>query len=153
MIYRHTEQEVTQYYNSKRVNQSLLKILITGGIQKMIEEVEQSNATGLYYEEKGYFITGTAVDHYFSYGKESFENKYFISRLIKKPSDTIMSIIKETFDCATQAFKEANPEGEYTFGLDDSDLDNLLGEKIEAHGYQNKKRRCYLLGRIKNSSR
>lgn len=99
MIYRHTEEEIQYYFSAPALNQSAIKVIIKDGIQKFRELEEQLvTQEDLYYEEKQHFTVGNAVDHILSQGMDSFNNRYAYSVLTRKPSDTVMSIIKMVFD-------------------------------------------------------
>lgn len=101
MIYRHSEQQIQDYFERDAINQSALKIIIdkNGGIEKFVDQRDQLlKSADLYYEEKTHFIIGQAVDTYITQGEEIFKNKYHYSQLKKKPSDMVKSIINMVFD-------------------------------------------------------
>lgn len=136
MIIRHSKEQVSEYYTKPGLNQSALKILINEGIQKFLEDYQDIKDEDLYYSEKDYFIRGQSVDTYFSHGEEVFESTYYVSRLVKKPSDTIMSIVRQIFDTAKQQFTTLNPDSIFRGDIDEEVLDPIIIEAIEAHAYQ-----------------
>lgn len=105
MIYRHSEQQIQEYYERIGINQSSLKVIITKGIQSFIGQEIVDN-DDLYYEEETHFIVGSAVDCRITQGEEIFNSKYHSSRLAKKPGDKAMSVIKLAFDKARLEFPE-----------------------------------------------
>lgn len=105
MIYRHTEEQLQEYFNSTAINQSALKVIIdpNGGIEKFIEQQDALlNNEDDFYEEKKHFIVGKGVDCIISQEPEAFKNKYHHSDLIKKPSAVVMAIVREVFFLVTQ---------------------------------------------------
>ena len=96
-------QEVEDYFADSSVSQSYLKLLLKG-VDFLTEDEKKR-----YYEEKGHFVIGSAVDVWLTQGRENFDLQYF-SFEGKKPSDAIMSIVKETFDKA--CFDDSPPEGD-----------------------------------------
>lgn len=105
MIYRHTEQQLQEYFSSPAINQSALKVIIdpNGGIEKFVEQMDALLANEEdFYEEKRYFIIGNGVDTIISQGQEFFKNKYHYSNLVKKPSDTVKAIVREVFYLVSQ---------------------------------------------------
>lgn len=108
MIYRHTDQQLQDYFDSPAINQSALKVIIdpNGGIEKFADEMDSLlRSNDLYYEEKKHFIIGQAVDTYITQGEEIFKNKYHYSQLKKKPSDAVKSIINMVFDTVNQSLR------------------------------------------------
>lgn len=101
MIYRHTDEQIQDYFDSPAINQSGLKIIIDSkkGIEYFADNMQQLlGQEDLYYEEKTHFIIGNGVDCIISQGIENFKNKYYYSNLVKKPSDAVKSIINMVFD-------------------------------------------------------
>lgn len=100
MIYRHTDQQLQGYFDSPAINQSALKVIIdqNGGIEKFVELQESLiNNEDDFYEERKHFIIGKAVDCILSQGHDTFKNKYHHTDLAKKPSATVMAIVREVF--------------------------------------------------------
>lgn len=91
---------IEEYYKNPALNQSSLKLLEIDP-KKFFEEQEQK----LFFEEKQHFIIGNAVDCLLT-RPESFNDEFYISELKNKPSDTVKSIIKETFDLVSSNIKE-----------------------------------------------
>lgn len=83
-----------QYRAHSAVSQSQLKLLL-GPIPNMFNTIEEPD---LYFEEKQHFIVGDAVDCLLTRGKEEYNEKFYVSRLENKPSDTVKSIINQVFD-------------------------------------------------------
>lgn len=106
MIRYGNPEEVLDYFADGSVNQSYLKQLIKG-----VEHLEKKEEV-LYYEEKGHFLFGSAVDVWITQGKANFDAQYYESEG-KKPSDTIMSIVKMVFDSLLNANQEI-PEAHLT---------------------------------------
>ena len=98
MIYRHTKEQINDYFQAEGINQSLLKVIITSGIQEFIKQRElMLNQDEDLLEDKAHFIIGKAVDCWITQGKEAFDSMYHISKLVKKPSDVEIVIIKTIF--------------------------------------------------------
>lgn len=119
------QSEIDKYFESDALSQSSLKKLLTG-IDSFINN--QKEESELFYTEKGHFIIGSAVDMLLTGEKEEFDNHYYISKLIKKPSEVEMSIIQRVLDDV-----KTNIEEEY------QTLDKYPGSiqmSIEEHGWQ-----------------
>lgn len=100
MIYRSTNEQIAQYEQSEAINQSRLKLLIKGveSFNSAITPEEVEEALVPYKEkEAGHFIIGQAAERLALYGSEIFNSEYYMSD-VEKPSDKIMSIIKQCFD-------------------------------------------------------
>jgi len=93
MIHRTKKSEVANYYDNDNLSQSKIKLLLSN--VNLYNAVTQ---TDLYYNEKTHFVIGSAVDCWITEGEEVFDNTYYISKLGKKPSDVVMSIVEEVFD-------------------------------------------------------
>ena len=134
MIYRTDKAIINNYYSNLAISQSGLKVILSQGVQKLIEQENPE----LYYEEKTHFILGKAIDCYITEGKEEFERNFFISSLYKKPSDTIMSVLKYVFDRATL------DSGDSTEDL--NEYQELIYESLNVHEYfLNRKKEDYRL--------
>lgn len=97
MITKGTREITKEYYENSALNQSLLKQLIKGP-QAFIAATQEPEQK-LYYEEKGHFIIGGAVDCNLTMVDGIFEETYhFPEENTKKPSDKVMSIINMAFD-------------------------------------------------------
>lgn len=88
MLPKNTE----MYYDNKRISQSQLKLLLFN--PKLFLEEEQPE---LYFEEKRHFVIGGAVDTLLTQ-PETFNDKYYVSSVEKKPSDVVKSIIHQVYD-------------------------------------------------------
>jgi len=89
------QEKIDEYFNSDALSQSQLKKILKG-IDVFINSNEEEKK--LYYEEKGHFVIGSAVDTILTGEAGEFEKQYHISTLVKKPSDVEMSIIQKVFD-------------------------------------------------------
>lgn len=127
MIYYSKNEEVEAYFNNPAVDQSKLKKLILG-LSGLVEEKEQK----LYFEEKESLVIGSLVDGLITLPKEDFEEKYYVSNLGIKPSDTVMSIINYVYDSA----KASVPESDVLAKLPLAYFKTPLNEAIELHAYQ-----------------
>lgn len=88
---------LTKYRESPAVNQSLIKSLLSGiGTFKKKEK-------DLFAEEDEHFILGSASDTMLL-TPEVFNQIFYISELENKPSDTIMSIIRDVYDKKSEGF-------------------------------------------------
>ena len=114
-------QQVEDYFASKSMNQSYLKELLKG-----VDNIREDEKV-LYYEEKGHFVIGSAVDIWLTQGKENFNNQHYVFGGTK-PSDTIMSIVQMVFD--RSIFDEQVPDGELM------DYRESVIETIDFHNYQ-----------------
>lgn len=97
------QSEIDKYFESDALSQSSLKKLLTG-IDSFINN--QKEESELFYTEKGHFVIGSAVDMLLTGEKEEFDNHYYVSKLIKKPSEVEMSIINEVFSNLTEEDKD-----------------------------------------------
>jgi hypothetical protein len=120
MIRYGNPQEVEEYFADGSVSQSYLKTLIAG--VDFLTEDEKTR----YYEEKGHFVIGSAVDVWLTQGKENYDAQFF-SFEGKKPSDSIMSIVKQVFDSA--CFDDNPPEGDL------HQYPEYVLEAADAHNY------------------
>ena len=138
MVIRHIDDQIKDYYERAEVNQSSLKVILNDGIQVFIQQQnELIKQDDLYYEEKRHFVIGQAVDTFITNGEDEYNRKYYSSRLTKKPSDTIMSIVRMTFDNAYRNFITLNGEDAKSEGnIDDEELQELLIQSITEHNYQ-----------------
>ena len=85
---------VEDYYTNPAISQSKLKLLLGSNpsIFNVINEPE------MYFEEKKHFLIGDGVDIQLTRSIEEFNNKFHISNVQNKPSDTIKSIVNEVYD-------------------------------------------------------
>lgn len=120
------ERRLEDYYNSPRLSQSKLKLLLSG--VKAFTEVKEPE---LFFEEKQHFILGSAVDCLVTRGFLQFKQEFYISKLVNKPSDTVKSIINEVFDKASVSLYQIG-----LFAPNFSDYSDLILECCNSHNYQ-----------------
>ena len=85
---------VETYYEHPALSQSHLKLLL-GPDPSIFNTIQEPD---LYFEEKKHFIIGDGVDMQLTRPIEEFNQKFHISNLQNKPSDTIKSIVNQVFD-------------------------------------------------------
>lgn len=108
MIIRPSQQDVDNYFASMEMNQSSLKVIISEGIESYLKKAEVLAAQEEDFTESKGMLIGSAVDHYFSFGKESFYDKYYFSEIDKKPSEKPMIVIKSAL-AAIKKHKDYDP--------------------------------------------
>nr|DAE86517.1 MAG TPA: Exodeoxyribonuclease 8 [Caudoviricetes sp.] len=111
------------YYDSPRLSQSKLKTLLYG--PKAFLETEEPE---LFFEEKKYFVIGSAVDTYLT-SVIDFNEKYYISHLTEKPSDVVKSILYEVYSNAKNKIAEDDTYKNLEF------LQQEIMDSCESHGY------------------
>lgn len=131
MIRLGRKEEVEQYFNDSALSQSFLK-KVGKGITGLSESEKE-----MYYKEKGHLIIGSAVDDKISMGLKQFTMDYYITGG-KKPSDTIMSMVKLVFDQLVESVKNDLTQGkllkEYTL----HDLSVSVLASADHHKYQSR---------------
>ena len=85
---------VETYYEHPALSQSHLKLLL-GPDPSIFNTIQEPD---LYFEEKKHFIIGNGVDMQLTRPIEEFNQKFHISNLQNKPSDTIKSIVNQVYD-------------------------------------------------------
>ena len=95
------------YYTNPAVSQSQLKLLL-GPDPNIFNTVQEPD---LYFEEKKHFIIGNGVDIQLTRSIEEFNQKFHVSNLQNKPSDTIKSIINQVFDLVKEEVGELADKG------------------------------------------
>ena len=85
---------VEDYYINPAISQSQLKLLL-GPDPSIFNTIQEPD---LYFEEKKHFIIGNGVDMQLTRPIEEFNQKFHISNLQNKPSDTIKSIVNQVYD-------------------------------------------------------
>ena len=90
------------YYEHPAISQSQLKLLL-GPDPSIFNTIQEPD---LYFEEKKHFLIGDGVDMQLTRPIEEFNQKFHISNLQNKPSDTIKSIINQVFDKVKENFNE-----------------------------------------------
>lgn len=78
-----TREEVQEYYESDALGQSKLKTLLEGP-SKFLKEFDSSGE---------HFLIGSAVDCILTSTQEEFAEQYYISKVEKKPSEAVISIL------------------------------------------------------------
>lgn len=137
MEIRATKENVDHYYSLPYLNQSSIKVILSDGIDKFVQERDKLLSTEEDYTEKKGMIIGSAVDHYFSFGPESFYDKYYFSQIDKKPGDKPMIVIKSVIAAAKQR-ADYNPE---MLELDPKDyLAEFQKAADEAEYYMNRRK-------------
>lgn len=125
MIHKTPQNEIDTYYQSTALNQSRLKLLLSG-----IEFFKNSGSSSeLYFQEKDSFITGSGVDCLLTSTKEDFENRFYISKLKNKPSDLVKSIINMAFDNMKNTLGEVKD-------MQTSPSPTYILQACNAHNYQ-----------------
>ena len=103
---------VEDYYINPAISQSQLKLLL-GPDPSIFNTIQEPD---LYFEEKKHFIIGDGVDMQLTRPIEEFNQKFHISNLQNKPSDTIKSIVNQVYD-EQKAFNLRNPTFDQTIGV------------------------------------
>lgn len=131
MIYRTSQQLIDEYYANPAVSQSELKGLLGGKAKYLARKQRLMEEPDLYYEEPAdCLIIGSGVDCIITQGEDMFNQKFHITTITKKPSDTIISILRHLHD----TIKESLPEDGTIPTL--ADLREQLLASAEFHGYQ-----------------
>ena len=79
---------IEDYYTNPAISQSQLKLLL-GPDPSIFNTIQEPD---LYFEEKKHFIIGDGVDIQLTRPTVEFNQKFHISNVQNKPSDTIKSI-------------------------------------------------------------
>jgi len=128
---------MNEYRNIDACNQSLL-VALSKGIGTF-NKVANEQISGRYWEDDpDHFIIGNLVDTLLCF-PENIDDIYYISSMASKPSDTIMSIIKQLYD---------------QYGDCDTCLDDYKDQLIaigREHNYQNTYKDDTLFATIKKS--
>ena len=138
MIRLGKQQEIDDYFSSDNINQSFLKLLLSG-----VEFLKQDEKT-LFYEEKGHFIIGSGVDMKLTQEKEAYDSVYHTFKG-KKPSDTVLSIVHQVFDNAH--IDDIPPDMELI------DYHQLIIESCNNHNYCSKMGDAIRVGRVVEAAR
>lgn len=86
------KQEIKEYFEKEALSQSFIK-----GILKGPHMVKILESNPLFFEEKEAMLYGNLVDDMFTYDITEFDEKYYIGGIQEKPSDIVVSIIREAF--------------------------------------------------------
>lgn len=103
---------VEDYYTNPAISQSQLKLLL-GPDPSIFNTIQEPD---LYFEEKKHFLIGDGVDIQLTQSLEAFNEKFHVSNIQNKPSDTIKSIINQVYD-EQKAFNLRNPTFDQTIGV------------------------------------
>lgn len=134
MIYKTKREKVDSYFMSENMSQSQLKLFIQG-VDIYVAEKDKAQEKDKYYDEPAeHFIYGSAIDCKLTEEEDSFNLRYHISTLDKKPSDAMISIVKKVFDEITEEipFPDASSVG----AIDD--YREAFLRSCEYHTYQPK---------------
>lgn len=137
MIYRTPLTKINDYYANDSISQSHLKLYMRGWdyYQRYMQE---RNVPEKYFDEpKDHFLIGSALDCKMLHAPEDFGNTYYISNLMKKPSDTEISIIWFVFDKVVKKYMEDFPGFEFVPAVigDIVKYPELLTEAFVLHNY------------------
>lgn len=99
MIVRHTRQQINEYFERTDLNQSSLKLILTSGMQKYLEEPD------IEIKEKRHLKVGSGVDCKITMEEETFLREFYVSNLEKIPGDGAMLAIKKAFSIVSQKFR------------------------------------------------
>lgn len=122
---------VEEYYNDSRLSQSKLKLLL-GNNPNLFNTVAEPK---LYFEEKKYFLIGDGVDCQLTRPITEYAEKFHVSNVENKPSDTMKSIINQVFD-EVKAFNIRNPTCDQSIG-NIQDYPEYCIIVCNEHNYQN----------------
>lgn len=123
------QDKIDAYYASTNLSQSILKEL-QYGLDKFLETQRKRQEDT---SDKSYFIIGGGVDTILTAGEEFFDQKYYVSSLINKPSEMEMNIIKFAFDGIVSTLG-ANADEIGSF----EEYSDFVHASIENHGWQPK---------------
>ena len=98
---------VDTYYEYPAISQSQLKLLL-GPDPSIFNTIQEPD---LYFEEKKHFLIGDGVDMQLTRPIEEFNQKFHISNLQNKPSDTIKSIVNQVYDLVKEEVGELAEKG------------------------------------------
>ena len=98
---------VDTYYEHPAISQSQLKLLL-GPDPSIFNTIQEPD---LYFEEKKHFLIGDGVDMQLTRPIEEFNQKFHVSTLENKPSDTMKSIINQVFDLVKEEVGELADKG------------------------------------------
>lgn len=139
MIHRTEDDIIQAYFASEIPSQSRLKLLLKG-VHTYNAAIESTEDEVIFYEEKSHFLVGQAAETLAQYGQDKFDRIYYMSD-VPKPSDTIMSIMRQFFDIQIRTHgcvihNDLDDKLEANFPFDEAHND--LMEAIEFHNYSPK---------------
>lgn len=114
MIYRTSQEKIAEYYSKQFISQSELKLLAKGTDFYLMNKEKLLKSDKYFDEPADHFIIGSAVDCMVTEGEEVFKQKYYVSNLTSKPSDTLISIMRYVFDKLVANDIPANADGTVT---------------------------------------
>ena len=114
---------VEDYYTNPAISQSQLKLLL-GPDPSIFNTIQEPD---LYFEEKKHFIIGNGVDMQLTRPIEEFNQKFHISNLQNKPSDTIKSIVNQVYDRVKEIYPNIETIQNYN---------NTILDSCNDHNYQ-----------------
>ena len=114
---------VEDYYTNPAISQSQLKLLL-GPDPSIFNTIQEPD---LYFEEKKHFIIGNGVDIQLTRPIEEFNQKFHISNLQNKPSDTIKSIVNQVYDRVKETYPNIETIQNYN---------NAILDACNDHNYQ-----------------
>ena len=114
---------VEDYYINPAISQSQLKLLL-GPDPSIFNTIQEPD---LYFEEKKHFIIGNGVDMQLTRPIEEFNQKFHISNLQNKPSDTIKSIVNQVYDRVKEIYPNIETIQNYN---------NTILDSCNDHNYQ-----------------
>ena len=114
---------VEDYYTNPAISQSQLKLLL-GPDPSIFNTIQEPD---LYFEEKKHFIIGDGVDIQLTRPIEEFNQKFHISNLQNKPSDTIKSIVNQVYDHVKEVYPNIETIQNYN---------NAILDSCNDHNYQ-----------------
>ena len=94
-----SREEVQEYFDSPRLNQSTGKALFNG-LESFLQARarQQDDGEQDYYSEKGHFVKGSAVDMKLTGNDGDYEAYHHISTIEKKPTDVLMAVSHKFVD-------------------------------------------------------
>lgn len=122
-----TSTSTREYFNSPAVNQSRLKLLL-GNNPDAYNSVETPE---MYFVEKDHFVIGDAIDCRLTCPEE-YEERFYESKLVSKPSDTMKSMIHLIFDTHKMSL---TPDEKPIISMQDLPSE-LIVFALDEHGYQ-----------------
>lgn len=159
MIYKGIPALVNEYRNSSAINQSTIKLALSG---LAYYKANKDKISDRYFDEPNEsMIIGSAVDCLMTMGEESFNDQYHVSTLTKKPSDTIISILKMASDKMKEDYQNnvitnteellmINTPG--YIGMDNALVERYIIQAVAEHNYQPNWGREAILKNIKTAS-
>jgi hypothetical protein len=91
-----TKEEVQEYYQSDALGQSKLKLLL-GDLGSFHKEFDSSAE---------HFLIGSAVDCILTNSKKAFQEEYYISKVDKLPSESVIEILKLVYENLLKDYAE-----------------------------------------------